>query len=598
MEYVLILSIIIVISSAITTILRTRIEKAIPITLISMTLTVYICGIFDNLIIGITMIKIVFILSLFLLLYKIIASIKNKKISKIIKNILTPGLLIYVLLFTVFIIYNKQRIFQNFDEFNHWAVIIKDMFINNKYRIGLNSIVEYNEYPPFTATLQYIFLQFRGVYAEDTIIIASNILYLSIIMPLLSKIRWNKSLYYLFIIIPIIVFLPTIFYEDFYINILVDGIIGILAGMIIYEIFTQKQKSDYILISAEIIALSLIKPEGILLAVCMIALIIILNLKKVKRKNIIIPIIMFILMILFVGMWYVKLEINEADLYWKQESIEKEHEETNNNIKSKYLQAFLQSNVTTGIQMTPVTIMLLLLAYNIYSYYKLKNKTKRHKYLTVVVFLYIIDVLYFIGLLLTYQYVLPEDEGQRLTSYSRYINTMIIMNIIFNLGIFIENNLKQKNINTKNILIVFICLLALFPVSNFEEKVINISNYKKQAMVNRKTYMKIQNYDDLTNEDKILYINVNNGTYAKEYKIARYLMMPIKVENMTREYMSLSADEFVEKLKQEKYTHIFIFKINDEFKNKFSKIFVDEIQNNEMYEIKQNIQVYKGDENK
>lgn len=66
MEYVLILSIIIVISSAITTILRTRIEKAIPITLISMTLTVYICGIFDNLIIGITMIKIVFILSLFL----------------------------------------------------------------------------------------------------------------------------------------------------------------------------------------------------------------------------------------------------------------------------------------------------------------------------------------------------------------------------------------------------------------------------------------------------------------------------------------------------------------------------------------------------
>ena len=596
MEYLKIFITIIVISSAIAIIQKTRIEKTIPITIILMPLIVYISGICGNLFIGIIMIKIVFTLSLFLLIYKIIIGIKKKEMSKITKNILTPGLLVYILLFIIFLIYNKQRIFQDLDEFNHWAVIIKDMFINNKYSMGANAIIEYNEYPPFTATLQYIFLQFRGVYAEDTIIIASNILYLSIIMPLLSKIRWNKSLYYLFIIIPIIVFLPTIFYEDFYINILVDGIIGILAGMIIYEIFKQKQKNDYILIGAEIIALSLIKPEGILLAVCMIALIIILNLKRIKRKNIIIPIIMLILMILFIGMWYVKLELNEADLYWEQENIEKRNEETNNNIKSRYLQAFLQSNVTTGIQMTPVTIMLLLLAYNIYFYYKLKNKTKRHKYLAVVVFLYIIDILYFIGLLLTYQYILPVDEGQRLTSYSRYINTMLIMNIIFNLGIFVKNNLKQKNINAKNILIVFICLLALFPVSNFEEKVINISNYKKQAMVNRKTYMKIQNYDDLTNEDKILYINVNNGTYAKEYKIVRYLMMPIKVENMTREYMSLSANEFLEKLKQEKYTHIFIFKINDEFKNKYSKIFDNEIQNNTMYKIKNNIQLYKGEE--
>ena len=123
MEFFIILSVIIIISSAITVILKKRIEKTIPIALISMILIVYICGIFDNLKLGIAIIKIVFILSLFLLFYRIIISIKKKEIKELAKKLITPGLLIYVILFIVFVIYNRQRIFQDLDEFNHWAVI-------------------------------------------------------------------------------------------------------------------------------------------------------------------------------------------------------------------------------------------------------------------------------------------------------------------------------------------------------------------------------------------------------------------------------------------------------------------------------------------
>ena len=87
MEYLKIFITIIVISSAIAIIQKTRIEKTIPITIILMPLIVYISGICGNLFIGIIMIKIVFTLSLFLLIYKIIIGIKKKEMSKITKNI-------------------------------------------------------------------------------------------------------------------------------------------------------------------------------------------------------------------------------------------------------------------------------------------------------------------------------------------------------------------------------------------------------------------------------------------------------------------------------------------------------------------------------
>ena len=593
MEFFIILSVIIIISSAITVILKKRIEKTIPIALISMILIVYICGIFDNLKLGIAIIKIVFILSLFLLFYRIIISIKKKEIKELAKKLITPGLLIYVILFIVFVIYNRQRIFQDLDEFNHWAVIIKDMFINNKYSMGVNSIIEYNEYPPFTPTLQYIFLQFKGGYAEDTIIIASNILYLSVIIPITSKIKWDKSILYLFIIVPIIIFLPTIFYEDFYINILVDGIIGILAGMIIFEIFTQQSKKDYILIGLEIISLGLIKPEGILLAICMIALVILLNIKR-KKGGKVVALVISILAIIFVGIWYAKLTLSETDFYWEQQTGLNENRMSNDSIANGYIHAFLQANVTNGIQMAPLTIIALLLVYNIYTYYKIQHKRIKLKYLKTTIFIYAIDAIYFIGLLLTYQYILPSEDSQRLTSYNRYINTMIIMNIIFNISLFISNTIKNRNIKIKNIIIMLLCIIAVFPISNFSEKVINIKNYKMQELVKRKTYIKIQNYDKyLTNDDKILYVNMAGDEYAKDYKIARYLMMPIKVENMETEYFILDSDEFLERIKQEKITYIYIYATNNKFIEKFGKIFDNDIQEKTMYRLEENEQFLK-----
>ena len=141
---------------------------------------------------------------------------------------------------------------------------------------------------------------------------------------------------------------------------------------------------------------------------------------------------------------------------------------------------------------------------------------------------------------------------------------------------------------------MLLCIIAVFPISNFSEKVINIKNYKMQELVKRKTYIKIQNYDKyLTNDDKILYVNMAGDEYAKDYKIARYLMMPIKVENMETEYFILDSDEFLERIKQEKITYIYIYATNNKFIEKFGKIFDNDIQEKTMYRLEENEQFLK-----
>lgn len=74
--------------------------------------------------IGAILVQILTIIQLIFILITILKKDKNG-IKEILGRILTPGLLIYTVLFIVNVIINKGRIFEDYDEFNHWAVIIK-----------------------------------------------------------------------------------------------------------------------------------------------------------------------------------------------------------------------------------------------------------------------------------------------------------------------------------------------------------------------------------------------------------------------------------------------------------------------------------------
>lgn len=65
----------------------------------------------------------------------------------------------------------------------------------------------------------------QNVYNEGIIIMVQSVLYLLIIMPVTKKLRWNFKGFIKTVLI--IIFLPMIFLKNFYLEILVDGILGV-----------------------------------------------------------------------------------------------------------------------------------------------------------------------------------------------------------------------------------------------------------------------------------------------------------------------------------------------------------------------------------
>ena len=178
MSYCIIFSILITFATMLSITFKKRIEETMPISTVGIILLIFLAGLLDNLKIGAIIVQILTIIQLIFILVTILKKDKDG-IKEILGRILTPGLLIYTVLFKINIITNKGRIFEDYDEFNHWAVIIKNMFIYNTYGTNPETIVRFNEYPPFTAVFQYLFLAVQKVYSEDTVIIAQNVLYLS-----------------------------------------------------------------------------------------------------------------------------------------------------------------------------------------------------------------------------------------------------------------------------------------------------------------------------------------------------------------------------------------------------------------------------------
>ena len=240
MGFFVVFTIIFCFAACLTIVLKKRIEQVIPVAVLAVILIVYVFGMFDNLRLGVCIVQILTAAGLAFLGITVLKFDKENKLKELREYILTPGLVIYMCLFALSIFINKDRILQNYDEFNHWAVIVKNMFMYNSYGTNSESIVAFNEYPPFTAIFQYLFLDINNVYSEDIIIMAQNILYFSIIIPITKNIRWNKSFRKIFIILPLMVFVPMFFYENFYLDILVDAILGVMFAYTIYAAYDEK----------------------------------------------------------------------------------------------------------------------------------------------------------------------------------------------------------------------------------------------------------------------------------------------------------------------------------------------------------------------
>lgn len=587
MGFLIILGIILIYSTMQTIIFKKKIEETIPIAIIEIILIIYFAGIFDNLKIGIKIVEILAIIQLICILIIFCKQKEKDVVIESLKRIATPGLVVYSVIFFICIYINKGRIFTDYDEFNHWARIIKNMYIYNTYGTNAESIVVFNEYPPLTAIFQYFFLEIKNIYSEDIIIIAQNILYLSIVIPTTKKINWNKKLINLLIIVPLIIFLPMIFFENFYLNILVDGILGVMFAYVIFSAYQHEENKTfkYLKILSGEIMLCLTKTSGIGLAVIALIIIfikIIIDSKKSKikfRKEIFYIIAIIAIIIVLISAWYIK--VSDSTKRWSSSKYI-ENKENINEYAINFINSIIWNQTITDKELTVLTTTCVLICINIWILKKSKEKNKHdYKYYSLAILISI--PIYLLVLFITYITIFDRIEVEMLSCFDRYCSTILLSVAMFQLMSIIDIEIKT---NLKTIFLTFTILIFMLPQENIYNKYINSKNYIVNSDAKRDVYTKIKNYRKIIEkDDKILFITGMDSNSEYLFSINQYELMPINLAACDSGNF-MTKEKFEETIKNNNYTHIYIYRIKEEVKEIIKSLFEYEIiQNDTLYKV-------------
>lgn len=575
MAFIIIFLIIYFLSISISEIFNKKIDMTIPIAVLVMVIVVYIFGIFEKLSYGVLAVKFILIVSTIFVIYRIIVRIKNKTIKKFLSNIVTPGLVIYILFIIINILLNKNRLLEFYDNFNHWALIVRNMYLFDGYGTVENSIVMFNEYPPFTATFQYIALSINGQYAEDIIIMAQNVLYFSMIMPLFSKVNWKNGKKKLIFLLPIVIFMPLIFYSNFYAEILVDGFIGILFSMGIYAIVENNSNKiyKYTIIGTYVLAVSLTKNIGIIFGILILVLELInIIIEKVKKKlsikKDIIGIISIILaIIVLVGGWYFIISINNSELMWdnnKQKQIDESYKQ--NVFKSFVNEIYMGSKDITVQNLSVLSLFVMYITYSIFIYIKLKNRVKaKYRLKTSLIIMVIAIIGYILGMLYAYIYLFKTDETAILASFNRYISTILLSAFWLNTVILVDS-IEWKNYY---ICVLLMILLIFLPLEKINNTYIKLHKYNIYVMSKRSEYGKISKYRTVLNENDVIYFISNKIDSLYATALSKYEMMPIKLIGIDE----INYEKIEEEIEKNKITYIYILNENISLENKIENVF-------------------------
>lgn len=623
MSYIIIFIIITSIAACLAKLLNKKIDITIPISVILIVLIIYPFGFFSRLDVGVYVVDIIAALSLIYLTYKFIRNIINKNIPEFFENLLTPGLAAYVLFYLFFIFINKDRLLSNWDEFSHWGLIVKNMFSFDTYGTNIDTTLNYRSYPPFTAIFEFFTQKVVNSYNEGRIIVAMNLLYISIILPIFRNIDWKKGLIKFLIYVPVVFLLPLCMYGNFYTTIYVDAILGLFMAYVLYSYFSLEDGiAKHLSVCLGLISLPLIKSAGaglVIFALLIIFIDIIYQYKKITKdkkifhKKLIFLLIYVLCFIIGKYSWEIHLILTNTTESWNTDGV------SINNIFSlvtgkadtyqytviiNFIMQFFLRTIDFGlIKLTSFNILLIFIlysAYTIYLVYRKKGGDVYKSYILADIMLVIAYIIYMISLLILYLFTFSENEALQLASYARYSYIPLIGMFAFNTLIICDNliEIKKNKINYIIVAIIVLLILSIVPMNRIINFFVRNEVSIKNAKALRMQYSKIQEYKSvLNNEDMIYYISC--GSNGFDFNVSNYEMIPIKFASTLGYSLGpprsdgdlksrdVSVEQFKSVLENNGFTYVYIYKADELFKEKYAELFENKesIKDETMYKI-------------
>ncbi len=478
--------------------------KALPFSLITMTLTLFISQlIFQTFIVGIVA-DLLVCTSFIILLF-------TKKRERLKGNFLTPGLFVFIAIYIFYYIIDFNRILKIWDEIAFWGPFTKEMFRLDKfYIIDEASVLIHKDYPPFISLFEVLWCKISTTCSDMNITIAYNVLMTSICIPYIAELIKGKTrviniakTFLLFLgAISILIGFGGPDKEGIFNTIYTDYFIGFLFALGIILFFEEdffKEKYNYILLCLIGVTLVLSKQIGIVFYGVLVLAYFLkiiscrkeLNENKRIDKECIKLIALICIPLVFFAIW--KLQVDNYSIYkqFNYTAIETEKITdifSNNNLTEnqiqftpKFIENLLNKNVTTlgiNISYTVATAIIFIGLIAMFIYNKIKQQKEENKKVVFTgIILLITNVAYIIALYLSYMLFFRDIERTTVACFNRYITTLLIPEIIVVLVVFFNNfkNMKKAVLITIYSLIVIASASCIF--SNYS---VLSQNYMQQ----------------------------------------------------------------------------------------------------------------------
>ncbi len=187
------------------------------------------------------------------------------------KGLFTPGFCVYIAMFavTAFVCYGQMA--HVLDEFSHWALVVKEMYLTNQLSVSPEvQFTFYKHYPPAMSIFQYFLLKLGRSFDEWKMYFAYQIFMLSFFLPFMRKLNFKKLPAYFAIAALWLGILA--FYPCAYMEIYIDPFLAVVTGCGFATVMTADENNNLsranIFLSAAILVLS--KEIGIMPAIFLI----------------------------------------------------------------------------------------------------------------------------------------------------------------------------------------------------------------------------------------------------------------------------------------------------------------------------------------
>lgn len=607
----------------------TRVKFAIvfPIVNLSIIFILYIFGLLGGLLAGAISIMCV---SVVLFVVSIALIIKRKE-KQFVKQFFNPTVVLLitfcVLQFVMLFAFKPNW----WDELSHWGLVVKNMYYHNDFGGGIASTTMFKGYPVGTSLYLYFFQVFGMQFFDGALIMALNILNISLLMPILSKVSDNRKKIATALFMVTVVF---VMHYMFLFTICNDMFLSLCFAFILTMYFCFKREGltaqHYLAILLAMFVLCIAKSTGLALTgfACLIIFVDVLVTHGIKTclksKWLYISLISVFATILASKLsWNLYLKhLNNPDA-WQTSALTIKNilmyivKPTKYQLKvtGKYLLNLIVTFSVNGSRGTTPIPFVIYAVVIVWLLKRVKTELGHGERKSLCITIFVSFAIWIIALLVLYIFTFTEREALTLSSQLRYVNCLGIGFIVFLLsynisllGVSDKFALSPKLISASVCAVVGVCLI-MCPIicklseahygefDRFENYVMQLDTEDRIYVIDCETETKIKYvYRQNWKEDSLVEISHEKGLRALTM---RYIATPLNVSGMNVGGSPHSGDVWVEDVDIAEtkqvisaggYNYVYLHNIDSDFVDNYTEIFKDSPQQQTLYRI-----IWSGD---